>query len=47
MSLFSDWGPDDQHSPPYKQMSKAQLSQIAFVFGGVGDGTFSLTSTSH
>lgn len=42
MSLFKDWGPDDPHPLMYKQMSTSQLSQIAFLFGGVGDGRIQL-----
>lgn len=38
ISLFQGWGPDDPDPLMYKRMSTSQLSQIAFLFGGVGDG---------
>lgn len=40
MSLFDDWGPKDDSPFPLnvKALSKTQLSQVTFLFGGVGDG---------
>lgn len=44
MSLFDGWGPDDQDQLPFdmKSLSKDELSEVSFLFGGVGDGSWSL-----
>ena len=40
MSIVDDWGPgeDDQDPLHLDQLSMARLSQLSFLFGGVGDG---------
>jgi hypothetical protein len=40
MSLLDDWGPEAQDQLPLKvkDMTKQELSNMAFLFGGVGDG---------
>lgn len=40
MSLFDDWGPEDDDTFPLnlKNLSGPQLSRVSFLFGGVGDG---------
>jgi len=39
MSLFSDWGPEAKYPLKIEQLSMAQLSNISFLFGGIGDGS--------
>jgi hypothetical protein len=39
MSLFSDWGPEAKYPLKIEQLSTAQLSNISFLFGGIGDGS--------
>lgn len=40
MSIVDDWGPgeDDQDPLHLDHLSMARLSQLNFLFGGVGDG---------
>lgn len=42
MSILDDWGPDNKDQSPLriKDMTKQELSNLAFLFGGVGDGQF-------
>lgn len=40
MSLLDDWGPDVKAPIDVKKLSAADLSNIAFLFGGVGDGMY-------
>ncbi|KAJ7327536.1 hypothetical protein DFH08DRAFT_940827 [Mycena albidolilacea] len=37
LSLFDDWGPRDPYSLKINTFSKAKLSKVSFLFGGVGD----------
>ena len=39
MSLFSDWGPEAKYPLKIEQLSTDQLSNISFLFGGIGDGS--------
>lgn len=39
MSLFSDWGPESKYPLKIEQLSTDQLSNISFLFGGIGDGS--------
>lgn len=45
MSLFDGWGPDDQDQLPLdmKSLSQDELSEVSFLFGGVGDGSCSFS----
>ena len=40
MSIVDDWGMDDiDRDPMYiEQLSPSEMSHLAFLFGGVGDG---------
>ena len=38
MSLMDDWGEGDQFPFNLNSLSPVKLSQVAFLFGGVGDG---------
>jgi hypothetical protein len=38
--LMDDWGEGDQFPFNLNILSPEQLSQIAFLFGGVGDGPY-------
>ncbi|KAJ7750682.1 hypothetical protein DFH07DRAFT_922529 [Mycena maculata] len=37
LSLFDDWGPRDPYPLRISTLSKARLSELSFLFGGVGD----------
>ncbi|KAJ7173293.1 hypothetical protein C8R46DRAFT_945999 [Mycena filopes] len=37
LSLFDDWGPRDPYPLKINTFSKARLSELSFLFGGVGD----------
>jgi hypothetical protein len=38
LSLFDDWGPRDPYPLKMDTLSKSRLSELSFLFGGVGDG---------
>ncbi|TCD63140.1 hypothetical protein EIP91_005899 [Steccherinum ochraceum] len=49
MSIVDDWGPgpDEKDSMNLNKLSTEQLSRLAFLFGGVGDGRFFGLNRAH
>lgn len=48
MSIIDDWGPQPEEKNPMKleKLSPSELSNLAFLFGGVGDGKHICLSSS-